>query len=679
MLDLEARLSTASTAALSLTAALLLIPGAVLGTVAGLRWARAVLVGPLVSLGLVAVCSQVASRTGLPWQLSTFVWTSAVAVAVTAGLRWVARSTAAGRRYPWRVPGRGSSVTGSVVGLPVVGTAAAVSLLGTGLAVRGMGGLTAVNQGFDAVFHVNAVTLITETRDADPAAIGAVNFFRHGSSYYPDGFHALASLVAGVGINPVVATNALVALVPAVAVAGLAGLLSGLGLVRHAVVTPFVLVSTAAFPTDLLWRGPIWPFALGLALVPAWLELLRDVLDRRSRGGALVLALGGAGLMLVHPSAALAAGVFAIALVLQRWLTRPSPVRDDLLPLATTALLTVVLSLGAVTAALVNSGYGATYDWPAVQTPGSAVGELLLFNYDAEWPQVWLTVAVVVGLAAVRRVRELRWYFLATAVFAVLFVMAASYEGRWVALLTGPWWNDRYRFVALASLGLVVLAGHGLVVTADLLTRGLRRVLDRRERLAAVAGVVAVLLAFGVVTNGFYADHTQQRMQKQFGLAAGGSVTPAEFEGMQHLATLVRPGEVVVNDPDDGSGWMWALDGVRPMFGQAVLFPVRPPLEPDQATVFTRFNCIDSDPAVRGIVDRYHVRYVFTGNDFIIPGMTRIPGLQELWASDSLHLVWSNSGSRIYEVQATPLVDPSRDLACLLSQKARQVVEDAQG
>ena len=57
------------------------------------------------------------------------------------------------------------------------------------------------------LFHVNAVQLITETHDADPAAIGAVNHFDYGATSYPVAFHALAALVADLGVNAVVATE----------------------------------------------------------------------------------------------------------------------------------------------------------------------------------------------------------------------------------------------------------------------------------------------------------------------------------------------------------------------------------------------------------------------------------------------------------------------------------------
>ena len=675
-------MSSTSLAAIALTAAHLFLPGLLLSLAAGARLVVAVATAPVVSFGLVTVISRVTTGTDLAWQPLTFA-IAVLLVALVVGLvRRVLRGSGLDARLPWRAvePVRPAPPREQVL---VLAAGAAAALLGTATAIRGMGGLTAVNQGFDALFHVNAVTLITETRDADPAAVNAVNHFTAGSTYYPDAFHALAALVADFGINPVVATNALVAAIPAVLAVGLAGLLWQLGMLRHAVVAPFIAVSIGAFPTDVMWRGPIWPFALGLALVPAMVTLLVGALEQRSRGLAGLAVVGAAGVLLVHPSAALAAGIFAAAFLVQRWVTRQGRVLTDIVPLLVISLLTVVLALPAVVTALTNSGNGAAYDHPAVQNAGEAVGELLLFNYAAPLPQVWLFVLLVIGLANVRRMARLVWWPLSGAFFAVLMAMAAAYDSRIVALLTGPWWNDRFRFAAMATLGLGMLATHGVVVLADWLTSAATRIVPAARRRTSVAAsdrpsvgagrrtavvrwgaLVAVLAVFGVLSNGFYSEYNRSRMQLQFAPGTGGSVTEPELEAMEEIAGLAGPDQVVMNDPSDGSAWMWAMHGVRPMFGQAVLTPIRPALEPDQDAALTRFNCLDSSPEIRRIVEEYNIEYVYVGEGFIIPTMERAPGLRGLSDVESLQLVFDNGGAQIYRIDEKPLIDPRDDSVC---------------
>lgn len=651
------------------TALYLVLPGLLLALVVRLRLVVALGVAPVLTFGMVAVLTRVFSATGIPWRPVGFLVGVGLVTVLFALLGVLARSSRlAGLSFSaFPGPAEGPPVAADRAARWIVaGTTSVAAVVGTLAAVRGMGGLRGINQGFDALFHVNAVTLIAETGNADPGSIGAVNHFRYGASYYPDAFHALAALVVGSGSSPVPATNALVALIPAVLAVGLAALLWRMGLVRHAAVVPLVAVSISAFPYDLMWRGPIWPFALGVALIPAFLALLTAAFEDRRRGVAALVALAAAGLLLVHPSAAVAAGLLAFAFFVQRWVTERGALRRDVLPLVLIAVAAVVLALPAVMAAVTNSGYAVAYDWPAVQTVGSAVGDLLLFNYAAPLPQLWLSALLVAGLVGLRRLVRVAWWLAGTTFFMFLLVLAASYEGPWVAVLTGPWWNDRFRFVGLSMLGIAVVGTHGVLVVADG-SAALARRFTARLAPADPRGWLAVglvLAVFAVVTQGLYVDYNRSRMRLQYAMGSGGSVTAAELAAFDALAGMVAPGETVMNDPNDGTGWVWALRGVRPMFGQAVLTPIRPPLEPDQQLLLDRFNCLDSSQAVRDVLAEYDVRRVIIGTGFIIPTMERAPGLTGLWNSRSLKLAYDEGGVRIYRIDLQPLVAPEADGAC---------------
>jgi hypothetical protein len=663
---MEDVLFSSSLTPLLLTVVHLLVPGILLGLAAGAPLVLAVTAAPIVTFGLVTLTSRLTASTGLDWAPTSF-W---VLVVVASALVWLLRRLLRGRglrrRLPWP-DGAERVVESRSWQVVVVVSALAAGALGAGIAVWGMGGLGGINQEFDVLFHVNAVELITQTHDADPASIGAVNHFDYGTTSYPVAFHALAALPAMLGVNAVVATNALVALIPAVLALGLAGLLWELRLTRQAAVVPFVVISIATFPFDLMWRGPIWPFAMGVALIPAFMTCLVGAFQRRSLPAALLAALGAAGVLAVHPSGALSAAIFAAAYFLQRWGTRSGSLRSDIVPLVVVAVAAVVMALPSVLVALANSGYGVSYDWPAVQTPGASIGELLTFNYFASYPQIWLFVAMVIGWVCVRRIAAASWWLISSAVFAVLLVLAGSYEGSLVATLTGPWWNDRFRFSALAVLGMAVLCAHGLVVVAEGVAALARRVrirsLDRRP----VIALLLVVAVFGVLTAGFYAGYNRERLQKKYAFGTGGSVTPAEVVAMDRLAELVGPGQTVMNDPGDGSAWMWALHGIRPMFGQAIVTPVRPPLEPDVDQAINHFNCLDSSSRIRQIVDEFDIHYVYVGNGFIFPDMHRVKGLEALSRVRSLTLVFENSGARIYKVAPQELIPRQDDVACRIA------------
>jgi hypothetical protein len=635
---------------------LLFAPGLALALALRLRGWTAVGGAPLLSMALLLVAMVVAITLGLRWTPLTAGCTAAVVLAVVAGgAAWQAR------RHPVQPADHGARPPDRLwSALAAVG-----ALTGAGLGAltvhRGTGGFREPNQGFDALFHVNLVELIARSGDVSPGVSGTLNGYPAGTSVYPDAFHALASLVAQLHGGSLVGINALMACVPAVAGVGLVALLRSMDLVRPAAVAPVVLAATTGYPTDPTWHGPIWVFVFGIAFVPAFLVLLRHALAHRTVPAVVVLGLAAAALAMVHPSAALAAALFAFFLVLSRWVSRPGLLRGDLLLLAPAAVLAAVVVVPLIGKAIVDSGGGTVVDWPVAQTPGEALGELATYNYETTYPQLWLAVPALLGLAVGWRYRALRWWYGGTVLFAVLCVAAASYEGRLVQVLTGPWWNDRFRFAALVFLALAVFCAVGLVHLADLLAAGVRAVLARRgghrsprPSAVAVVSLLVVVLLLGVLSKGFYTGRNEERLRIAYVPQGGGTVAPNDRAAFAVLKELTgdRP---VLNDPNDGSAWMWPLAGIRPVFGAALTTPVTPPLPRDRQLLIDRLNCLDSDQEVRDAIAGLGVRYVYSSATTIVGPPTENLGFLDLSEVRSLRLVYELEGAAVYEIDPVPL------------------------
>ena len=269
------------------------------------------------------------------------------------------------------------------------------------------------------------------------------------------------------------------------------------------------------------------------------------------------------------------------------------------------------------------------------------------------------------------RIRPVRWWYGGTAAFAVLCVLAASYEGRLVQLLTGPWWNDRFRFEALVFLALAVFAAIGLVFLGDLVGRGVSRVSRRRPSgraratVPAVAGLLVVLALLGVLSQGFYVGKNVERLEVGYVPGGGWPVAPADLAAFAFLHQVAGDGPVL-NDPNDGSPWMWSLAGVRPVFGAALTDPVSPPLPESRQLLVDGLNCLDSDEDVRRAVEELGVRYVYSSNTTIIgprhdqPGLPR-PGRRRVPEAG----VRPGRRGRLRD-QLTPLADRAQDEHCAL-------------
>jgi hypothetical protein len=249
-----------------------------------------------------------------------------------------------------------------------------------------------------------------------------------------------------------------------------------------------------------------------------------------------------------------------------------------------------------------------------------------------------------------RSARPLWWCAAGGALAGGLFVLAASSDSAVAELLTRPWWNDRWRLAALAVLVLTPVAAHG----AERVARALSGIAARTRTLAPAVLTVLALLGAGVYA-GSNSGHVAGAYRTDQHLDA------AEVAAMAWLADRVPPGEPVMNDPGDGSAYMAALEGLRPVFGHQVPPAAYAALEPARRTLLDRFRCLDTDDRVRRVVDDLGIRYVFLGTGFVRPGMGRVRGLQGLSASPSLTLVHTDRGVRVYRVER-PAVPAARPL-----------------
>ena len=664
----------------SLAVLLLLVPGLVLALLSGLRGWVAAGVAPLLTAALVVAAIVGTGALDLRWTPRNAAAVAGLVLLLAAGAAALRARQRRGRPADQDRAAGGSSVRPETPASRFwwgVGTLAGVvagSLIGIRTVLRGTGDLTLPNQGFDALFHVNAVETITRTGNASPGITGTINGYPVGSSVYPDALHAGASLLAQLHGNSLTAINGLMACIPLVAGVGLVALLRSAGLVREAALVPVLLAVTTGYPTDPIWRGPIWVFAFAIAFVPAFLVLFRRVVEDRTVASVLLLGGSGAALVMLHPSAAVTAAAFAVFLLLSRWLRRPAAALADLVVVGPAALLAVAVALPLIGQALVDTGGGTIVDWPVAQTAGEALTELALYRYNNEDSQLALAVAALVGLAVGWRHRGLRWWYGGTITFVVLCVLAASYEGRLVQVLTGPWWNDRFRFAAVVFLALSVFAAMGLVALGDLVGRALRAAASRvgatrpaGRGLAAAGGLVVVLLAFAASSQGLYVDRNVERLGIAYVPEGGGTIAPNDLEAFAFLRQVAGEGPVL-NDPNDGSPWMWPLAGVRPVFGAALTTPVSPPLPGPRQLLIDRLNCLDSAEDVREAVAELGVRYVYSSATTILGTPTTNWGFRDLDTVRSLRMVFEKEGAVVYEVvPALPLVDPSADVSCARS------------
>ncbi|HEX4721568.1 MAG TPA: DUF6541 family protein [Pseudonocardiaceae bacterium] len=627
---------------------LLFVPGLLVGAAAGLRGWLLAACAPVLTYGVIAMGGPIAPAIFGRWSVGVFALTTVVVALVLFGVRLVARRWQGGTLRvgdgdltPWQrwqhLTTAGAIVVTAAIGIVVVARATA--------------NFTDVHQFWDAQFHSNAVRFIAETGQSQPSALRAIDDPTMQSFYYPNAFHVLmasAHLLVSGSISTLLNVQA-----------GLQAGIFALGvvtLVRTVGGRPMLAVSVgvaagmfSAFPFDMAFFGPLWPFATGVSMVPAFMALFVHMVKVRHPVLVVAVALGMCGMALVHSSIAVTVVIFAVCFVVQRWVTARRIPIPELVVVATSGVLAAFYVLPQLLSAAGNTSVSA-FQYPYYGPPADALGELLFLSHPQSSPQVWLVLAMVLGLVRLRQLgRNLGWWLAGGVIFSGLFVISTSFKGPFYQSLTDIWWDDRWRFAALVALSMVVLAGHGIVVARDLLLKLMRTLpeLATPRTRVAMAGVVLLLLAG--LTKGMYVGRNTLVVAGAY--TNGPTVSKLELEAMSELPSIVHPGALVMNDSADGSPWMFSLDGVVPVFPVPWnATPSAAEVGADRHNLYLHFNQLDTNPNIRAAVERLKITYVYVGTGFVAPGITRQPGLVGLNHVKSLILVYSNDDAQIYRI-----------------------------
>lgn len=552
---------------------LLCIPGAVVLRALRLPWWFVVPVGPAVTCLMLLLTSTALHLTGIPWTpLATVVVLLLMMVAAWAWpllrrMRSTYTQDCARHVAHSRPAGTATSVAiGGTVGSIAVVLPATLTI----------GAADTPNISYDAFFHHSAVAFVRELGDAFPLTALAP-LYGGAEHYYPTTWHMVASLVPA---DVVVSSNAVVVATLALLGPGVAALIALLlpidvdPWLRHAAIIGAAATSGLflSLPALALAKG-FWPFALASALLPAgiaglWLVMLPGALRvsgvcASRTGGALVVA----GVASVHPtvgvSLAVAAAAIVAAMLLSRALeprTRKSGVVGLVLMVAAVGVAVPVVSLlGQRMASLTPL---EDHNSPLVH----AVRLLSDTPRVSGLPTSPFEIAPILALAAAGAVFVLRRrsmqgiaFLIVTAVAALLAVFTQSTSDL-LNGLTGPWYGGRERLGPLYSVGMLILAGHGVLAVAqggaDLLLKG-------RPRL--VAGALTVLLVLVSIIAA--ANPQRVRLLASTEYLGGEKVgltylTPKEYEFIERTAEDLGPDAVVLGIPYDGTPAYWFASGV---------------------------------------------------------------------------------------------------------------------
>lgn len=679
-------------------AALLFIPGALVGASAGLRTPLIIGLAPAISIAIISGTGVAAPILALPWGLTAVA--TATAVACLAAL--ATRRLMAGR-HPQDA---GSGATGLRPGLRSIAVWCAawpLSAAATGITIgRILNTPDAISQTFDAVFHLNAVEWILQTNNAS-----SLRLFLEApqGSVYPLGWHTLVALtmkLCGATSIPM-ATNATV-----LAVAGLvwtSGCLTLTHVLFHgrpaALLTAAVMAgSFTVFPFVLLNWGVLYPNFLSIALLPSLLAAIRALVPTgdasptpRPAGLLPATALGAAGLGLTQPNSIATLLLASVILTTARLITSLRAPLDErpANALRRQSLITGALVVGLVIVWLYMRPPRESAIWgPSYATSGS-VGEAVT-SMPVQLPVIWVpAVLTLLGFIAALRTNGYRWLAALHATTGALYVVARSaQDGDLRFFMVGIWYNDASRLgglipvtaVPLAALGMLAAARwgreacgacgriiQGITASRARETRGLpglrrvSRVLGSVwgacERLiasgrarplvwrsSACCVIVLLLVATGPL-SGAMSDSVKILEQSYMLAPDSSSLTTDEYALINELPSLIEPDAVIAVDPKSGAALAYALSGadttVKHLFHRH---------DADLDIIEKKLNRASADPAVCTALKDVGATYALYFPGKTISNQKAFVGFAHLDTAPGFELVAERGQASLYRITA---------------------------
>ncbi|WP_347352608.1 DUF6541 family protein [Intrasporangium sp.] len=540
--------------------ALAFVPGWLVVRAFGSRGVEAVAISPAVSVGVLAGFGTVAGVLGISWTWPVVIAATALSV-LAAWLVGGRLARSRGGRDPElrlrrRLFGRPRP---DVVAACLVGVVLALVTM-----IPAIGRPDSLVDSPDAVFHLNRIRTFLETGD--------VSLFNPAS--YPNGFHAwVATGLIALGTPVLAGTN-----VATLVLAAVVWPVGCVALVRHALGTSllvtyaagFASVAFLSFPTILLGWGVLWPNMMGTAMLPAALALMLQAARTRQPGKVLTFALSLPGLALIHPNVIVSLVVFVLVWFatarLRAGVLGHLPWR---LVLRDVAVVAALVGAGLVLAPQLSARVAATqaYTWPGRVSTWTALVEVVGGRLMVSTVQWGLLALLALGITWVLwRARRAIPIVAMWLTCVVLYVMAASSDAGWTALVTGYWYNDKVRLASLAAVpGVVLVAGAAPLVRLLLHRTSWLRAVNQRQPLLAAGVALALVPALTVALDA----STRYRLLHDFFQPSQPDRVILSDDGRAALAQLaerIPAGQGVVGRPENGSPLMWALFGTNTLY-----------------------------------------------------------------------------------------------------------------
>jgi len=308
------------------------------------------------------------------------------------------------------------------------------------------------------------------------------------------------------------------------------------------------------------------PYALALAMTPFLLAAIAHLAVGGSfRVPGSTVVLSAVAVLVSHPAAAFVAAFGATCLLGELILSRRVRWSEVLRRMTPALLATMAFAMPWLLVTRNDVGHAPQ---PAPLGLGWVDQVSMLLQLDTPWTvgQPALALLAGLGLVSVVRMRGAGSFAVVPVLAAAILLLVVWSGASSLLWLSTPWYGEWHRLTAALGLFVILLAALG----ADLLWQTLAWVRGRRwNAVARGLALGGALLFLGALTVTLlqYVARAQSIITTAW--SAPGLVTEADLSLFAELDRQVGPRATVLGDWGDGSTWMFAIAGVRPVFPYA--------------------------------------------------------------------------------------------------------------
>ena len=525
------------------------------------------------------------------------------------------------------VPGAKPTATGSTTATVLLVAAMAIGAVLWATSVKG-----AVPPNRDSTVHGYFAARIARENTVDPTVVLAESPANPDpvADYYPLSLHtqvAVTHRLTGVAVADLLLAGGIAASVIYLPL-GMFALARRLVPDRPELAGFAALVATTAavFPYQPMWWGGL-TLVVGLCLVPGVLAYALETLGDRDGPAVVVAALAVAGTVLVHPSQLALLAILFAAFFAQD-LLRTRPLRPVIRSWSLFGVACGVLLVPYLLA--LASGASERAEHMAAREDSLITGlqRLVWLDIDNGATQPLLGLLAIGGLVLATRRRELRPLTAVVGFLGLLFLASTVGGPLWDALgtLSVPWYRSWWRLLYNVALFLPIFVALVLDEARRILARSLP------ERVAAGALTLVPLVAFAPAAS------STLRLAFEEEVMLDGS----DLALMQDMADTIGEEEVVLNQENDATLWMYATAGLRSFSGFQGF--ERSADAADRDYLLEHLNKASNDAKVRELLDRWHIHYVMVNDNTYMSEkasidpeeLRRAPGFTAVDHSDSL-------------------------------------------